>query len=406
MMAPGDHKVMRITCLIVTMGLLAAGCDAARPEATARPPAATPEDPDASTPSPENSPASQRSFRARTFLVWSPGGLPSGAAGYLKGSFGIEAATTVTAGVTWIGRASEGRTPPEGYEYPFEIAYVQPGPYARMMAGARNVSRSLLALRAGELLLAREAAELRGAGAGLRLNLESDAFRARGTLPERITNGYEALTAGRPPGGWGVSYVLVRAHRRAPIWRAVRGLLGAEARFRIKREGKTRFLRYADAVRPQLDFKLEFGEFPARPLADGRIEIEPAWRRAHIVSARLPLIGKATCHREFMPRLRAALRGIENAGLSELVIRNEFAGCYNARFIGSDPHGRLSSHAWGAAVDLNAASNPFGSQPTMDARLVRLMRRAGFNWGGDWLVPDGMHFEWGGAPTTPPDAQP
>jgi hypothetical protein len=22
------------------------------------------------------------------------------------------------------------------------------------------------------------------------------------------------------------------------------------------------------------------------------------------------------------------------------------------------------------------------------------MREHGFTWGGDWLVPDGMHFEW------------
>jgi hypothetical protein len=78
-----------------------------------------------------------------------------------------------------------------------------------------------------------------------------------------------------------------------------------------------------------------------------------------------------------------------------LVKREEFAGCYSARFIGSNPHGRLSTHAWGAAVDLNAASNPFGADPTMDMRVVRAMRNAGLNWGGDWLVPDGMHFEWG-----------
>ena len=32
----------------------------------------------------------------------------------------------------------------------------------------------------------------------------------------------------------------------------------------------------------------------------------------------------------------------------------------------------------------------------MDCRTVRIFRKHGFAWGGNFLVPDGMHFEWVG----------
>ena len=77
-----------------------------------------------------------------------------------------------------------------------------------------------------------------------------------------------------------------------------------------------------------------------------------------------------------------------------------FAGCWNPRYI-RPTTGRssgISRHAWGAAVDLNAESNPQGSAGTQDPRLVEVMLEWGFTWGGDWLVPDPMHFEYGIAP--------
>jgi hypothetical protein len=93
-------------------------------------------------------------------------------------------------------------------------------------------------------------------------------------------------------------------------------------------------------------------------------------------------------------QLRAALKEIIAMGLSFTVNREQFGGCYSPRYINHDPNGRLSHHSWGIAVDLNVAENSFGSRPDQDRRLVEVFERHGFTWGGRWLIPDGMHFEW------------
>ena len=61
---------------------------------------------------------------------------------------------------------------------------------------------------------------------------------------------------------------------------------------------------------------------------------------------------------------------------------------------GSSRSGQLSLHAWGVAIDINAAANPFMGRSRQDPRLVRTMQRHGFTWGGEWPTrPDPMHFE-------------
>ena len=56
----------------------------------------------------------------------------------------------------------------------------------------------------------------------------------------------------------------------------------------------------------------------------------------------------------------------------------------------------MSVHAWGAAIDINVANNPLGAAPNQDARLVAIMAKHGFAWGGRFLRPDGGHFQWVG----------
>lgn len=82
----------------------------------------------------------------------------------------------------------------------------------------------------------------------------------------------------------------------------------------------------------------------------------------------------------------------------------DVGGSFNWRVIaGTD---RLSSHAFGAAIDLNAglggywrwANRPEGDAGAFDTTippdLVAAFERRGFIWGGKWHHYDGMHFEY------------
>ena len=61
--------------------------------------------------------------------------------------------------------------------------------------------------------------------------------------------------------------------------------------------------------------------------------------------------------------------------------------------------GFLSRHSWGQAVDTNTIGSCQGcAPPDMNCRTVQIFRKHGFAWGGNFLTPDGMHFEWVGEP--------
>ncbi len=56
----------------------------------------------------------------------------------------------------------------------------------------------------------------------------------------------------------------------------------------------------------------------------------------------------------------------------------------------------LSMHAYGCALDFDAADNPFHSEThlfTADSIIVQKFEAAGWIWGGRWLSPDAMHFQ-------------
>lgn len=66
-------------------------------------------------------------------------------------------------------------------------------------------------------------------------------------------------------------------------------------------------------------------------------------------------------------------------------------GCFDIRNV----RGRTtpSLHSWGIAIDLNAAWNGLGRTPTLSDKFVKCFTDAGFEWGGVWKRPDGMHFQ-------------
>ncbi|MGH2747851.1 MAG: M15 family metallopeptidase [Actinomycetota bacterium] len=342
---------------------------------------------------------------ANTFLLaWSPtgdGGLPPETERVVERVKGVRAATTVQAGLDWIesSRGPDGATadsPPDGFSIPFEIALVEPDEYARFVPpGDRD---PVLALGRGEILLAETSARLRDGEEGTEIEFPDRSATVAGVVSDIAANGYEALMTGTPPASWERidRFLLVEMNRprSAAVERRIRGLLRPEQVLRVRAHEETPFLRYGDAVLPQMLLKRTFGEFAARPRPDGFFDVDPAWRAAHIRSAHVPVLGEITCHRALFPQLRAALKDVVQNGLSFAIDPGDFGGCFSPRFINADPEGRVSHHAWGIAVDFNVSENTPGSRPNLDRRLVDVFENWGFTWGGRWLKPDGMHFEW------------
>jgi hypothetical protein len=69
---------------------------------------------------------------------------------------------------------------------------------------------------------------------------------------------------------------------------------------------------------------------------------------------------------------------------------------------------RMSFHAFGTAVDINPAQNPYNADDppvlvtNMPQWYVQAWQSAGFCWGGDWnSIKDAMHFSWMGPAATP-----
>lgn len=56
----------------------------------------------------------------------------------------------------------------------------------------------------------------------------------------------------------------------------------------------------------------------------------------------------------------------------------------------------MSLHSYAIAIDLNYEGNELGdSTPAMDRNVVKIFKKHGFFWGGDYRGrKDGMHFEW------------
>lgn len=96
------------------------------------------------------------------------------------------------------------------------------------------------------------------------------------------------------------------------------------------------------------------------------------------------------CNKHIVSKLTAVLYEIKEKKLDHLL--QTYDGCFNIRSSkGNSSH--YSLHAWGLAVDFNAGSNKYGHIPTMDDRIVRIFKENGFDWGGEWSIPDGMHFQ-------------
>jgi D-alanyl-D-alanine carboxypeptidase len=113
-------------------------------------------------------------------------------------------------------------------------------------------------------------------------------------------------------------------------------------------------------------------------------------------------VKKVRCHKLVAASLLRVLQGIlahygGDPGEVQQARMDLFGGCYSFRRISGS--GRLSTHAWGAGIDLDPDRNPLGkphSEPEgmMPLAVVSLFEAEGWRWGGRFVNrPDCMHFQ-------------
>jgi hypothetical protein len=342
---------------------------------------------------PTSSPSVLGDAPVPTLLAWTPGSLPTGYAEQVNALRPVRGAAAVRSGVVWVDGWSRGGPPP-GYAVPAEVAAITPSSYLRFVPPS---DRRLVA-RLDEAIVGRTFAELHGLRRGDELRVGTTELTVEGVLDDELVGAHEIVVPRSVGSALGVvreRYLLVEprdgAEPRAEA--ALRRLVPGGVRVRIRAPGETPVFRHGDAVLPQVAVKELFGEFAAQQPGGGLIRPHPSWVSSNIRTARVPILGEIRCHRLVVPLVRAALQDLARRGRGHLVDPGDYGGCYYPRFIAQDSGTGLSHHSWGIAIDINVSQGLPGRVPTIDPRVVEAFEAQGFKWGGEFLVPDGTHFE-------------
>ena len=114
-------------------------------------------------------------------------------------------------------------------------------------------------------------------------------------------------------------------------------------------------------------------------------------RPASIKSYKTPILENLTCSKFMEEPLVTSFLLIKYFGLSNLIDKKDFGGCYAPRII--EGYSTLSYHARGLAIDLNVQDNLMTSEGLIDTKIVSILDKYGLRWGGYWNRKDPMHFE-------------
>jgi hypothetical protein len=362
----------------------------------------------ASTPSIAPPTGSTPPDAVRAWLAWIPGGFPESFGNRIDSADGITKDVIVEGDTLWMTESRDANgavvdRPPSPYKIPIDAFAVDPNEYAPFLPADQR-DAIVGALRDGQAVLGESSARLRRIGVGGSMAFGDVTVQVGAVAPDDVVGWAELLVnrdVGRRLGIEHERYLLAFADDSMTIGRFtsdVRALIPPDSYLRTVAPGGTRFVRVASGVDPPVIVKEVFGEFAAYPRSDdpAYLSIDPTWYDAHIVTRTVPLLGAVTCNRVLFPALIGALRDVETAGLGDEI--HTYSGCYAPRTVARSITAPPSYHAYGAAIDINAPENPFGSNPTMDIAIVRIFERWGFDWGGRFLIPDGMHFEYGSPP--------
>ena len=181
---------------------------------------------------------------------------------------------------------------------------------------------------------------------------------------------------------------------RYRLFLETRARVDEDTTFRVS-ERSTSADRGGLAVRSQVFFKSVFGEFAYKPTSGRGFVIDPDWVNANIVDVNIPLLGRTKCHRIYAEILTDMMQDLTDNGLSDVIDRRAFAGCWNGRYIANSY--RLSRHSFGGAADINIFNTPDeGPGSPVHPELLWRMDAAGITSGHLWAKSDAGHFEYFG----------
>ncbi len=150
--------------------------------------------------------------------------------------------------------------------------------------------------------------------------------------------------------------------------------------------------------------KTLLGEFAFRPTNGTNIQVDSVWSMKNILwRFSFQDVGlRSSCHKVVVAAIQNALTEIRATGLASKINvqnSNRYGGCFTGRYNRmAGTFGAPSRHSYGMALDINTVTNAQGATPQMDCRVVRIFRKWGFAWGGNFWPADGMHFEYVGLP--------
>jgi hypothetical protein len=337
------------------------------------------------------------------YLAWVPGGFDDPAfRRKIERLDGLDEVVVVAGDTLWLRETqdADGRVvhePPSPFAFPIDAFAVRARDYAPFV-GVSVRGKIVRALRAGQAVLGEHSARLRRLGPGGRLTFRTGSVRVGAVVPDDAVGWAEVLLNREVGHRLGIAherYLLAQPTEplTRPAWKRMLLPFVGDDPLRVDVAGATPYVRVASGVKPPILLKQRFGEFAATPQSDPAfLTIDPAWVERNIVTTEVPLLGTITCHRKLIPMVRGAIEEILGSGLvSEIKV---YSGCWASRTVARSPTAPPSYHAYGAAIDINAPQNPYGSKPTMNREIVRIFESWGFNWGGDFLIPDGHHFEF------------
>jgi len=98
------------------------------------------------------------------------------------------------------------------------------------------------------------------------------------------------------------------------------------------------------------------------------------------------------CHKMMIEIFGKVFADIVAGGLQSKI--KTYGGCFNHRAQRGGT--KLSTHAWGIAIDLNPFENQQGTQGNMDQGVIDVFQSNGFEWGGTFHGSrrDPMHFQF------------